>query len=63
MSQVTIRRARGGYIIETEEPEPHITIELSKALQLAASFLSGREYAPNQIGEVIILTPVESQEA
>lgn len=60
MHHVTIRKARGGYVVETDEPELYATPRLNEALRIAATHLSGQQYHDSRIGDVIVLTPVDS---
>jgi hypothetical protein len=60
MQYVTIKRARGGYVVETEEPDLIITARLSEALRIVATHLSHRPYFESEVGDVIILSPEDA---
>jgi hypothetical protein len=56
MDTLTIRRAKGGYVIETDQAIPQIARDLPEMLVMTASALEGDAYMTTRVGNTIILT-------
>lgn len=60
MTRITITKARGGFIVEgTDATEPSVAVGLPETLAIVATMLTRQAYGSNDLGGVVLLTPIE----